>query len=77
MSTEIAVRLSQELIEFVDRQRGTSKMSFHIIVEALLLVTWWGIRDRVARRKPHRRFRLHLAAHRPPGDERSSGSRVA
>lgn len=37
-------------IEFVDRQRGTSKMSFRIIAEALALVTWWGVRDRVAHR---------------------------
>jgi dolichol-phosphate mannosyltransferase len=33
-------------IEFVDRRRGTSKMSSRIVVEALLLVTWWGLRDR-------------------------------
>jgi glycosyltransferase involved in cell wall biosynthesis len=37
-------------IEFVDRQRGASKMSMRIIAEALLLVTWWGLRDRVLRR---------------------------
>lgn len=37
-------------IEFVDRCRGTSKMSLRIIAEALVLVTWWGVRDRVARR---------------------------
>jgi dolichol-phosphate mannosyltransferase len=37
-------------IEFVDRQRGASKMSFHIIAEALALVTWWGVRDRVRHR---------------------------
>ncbi len=37
-------------IEFVDRQRGTSKMSFRIIAEALALVTWWGLRDRVTHR---------------------------
>ncbi len=37
-------------ISFSDRQRGESKMSWHIIHEALLLVTWWGIRDRVLRR---------------------------
>jgi dolichol-phosphate mannosyltransferase len=48
-------------IEFVDRERGTSKMSFRIIAEALLLVTWWGVRDRVLRRRPHRPFRLHVA----------------
>ncbi len=39
-------------IEFVDRTRGTSKMSGHIIVEALLLVTWWGVRDRVLGARP-------------------------
>ena len=32
-------------IEFVDRERGTSKMSFRIIVEALRLVTSWGVLD--------------------------------
>ena len=37
-------------ITFKDRLRGTSKMSGRIIVEALLLVTWWGIRDRVLKR---------------------------
>jgi dolichol-phosphate mannosyltransferase len=50
-------------IEFRDRVRGASKMSFHIIAEALLLVTWWGVRDRVVRRPPHRPFLLHLAPH--------------
>jgi dolichol-phosphate mannosyltransferase len=38
-------------IRFGDRQRGASKMSSRIVVEALLLVTWWGLRDRVLRRK--------------------------
>ena len=33
-------------IQFVDRVRGASKMSARVIVEALLLVTWWGVRDR-------------------------------
>jgi dolichol-phosphate mannosyltransferase len=39
-------------IAFADRIRGTSKMSSRIVVEALGLVTWWGIRDRVLRRGP-------------------------
>jgi len=39
-------------IEFVDRERGVSKMSMRVVVEALVLVTWWGIRDRVTRRTP-------------------------
>ena len=33
----------------VDRVRGESKMSGRIVVEALILVTWWGLRDRVLR----------------------------
>ena len=37
-------------IAFTDRVRGTSKMSGRIVVEAMLLVTWWGVRDRVLRR---------------------------
>ena len=36
-------------IEFADRRRGSSKMSSRIVVEALLLVTWWGLRDRSGR----------------------------
>jgi dolichol-phosphate mannosyltransferase len=37
----------QELpIEFTDRVRGVSKMSAYIMAEDMLLVTWWGIRDR-------------------------------
>jgi dolichol-phosphate mannosyltransferase len=39
-------------ITFSDRVRGTSKMSGRIVVEAMLLVTWWGIRDRILRRRP-------------------------
>jgi dolichol-phosphate mannosyltransferase len=37
-------------IEFVDRTEGESKMSGRIIVEAMSLVTWWGVSDRVKRR---------------------------
>jgi dolichol-phosphate mannosyltransferase len=38
-------------ITFGERQRGASKMSSRIVVEALLLVTWWGVRDRALRRR--------------------------
>ena len=38
-------------ITFRDRIRGTSKMSGRIIVEALVLVTWWAARDRLLRRR--------------------------
>ena len=36
-------------IAFIDRAEGESKMSGRIIVEAMALVTWWGIADRVRR----------------------------
>lgn len=45
-----AGRITEVPIRFGDRQRGTSKMSMVIVVEALVLVTWWGLRDRVLRR---------------------------
>lgn len=38
-------------IAFTDRVRGTSKMSWRIVVEAMALVTLWGLRDRVFRRR--------------------------
>jgi dolichol-phosphate mannosyltransferase len=51
-----AHRLGAEIVEvpitFNDRVRGVSKMSWHIIGEAMSLVTWWGVRDRVLRRRP-------------------------
>ena len=40
-------RVVEVPISFVDRVRGTSKMSSRIVVEALVLVTWWALRDRV------------------------------
>ena len=43
-------RIAETPIEFRDRERGTSKMSFRIVGEALALVTWWGLRDRLLRR---------------------------
>ncbi len=36
-------------IWFSERAHGRSKMSSRIVVEALMLVTWWGVRDRVVR----------------------------
>jgi dolichol-phosphate mannosyltransferase len=44
-------RIVEVPISFSDRVRGTSKMSGRIVVEAMLLVTWWGLRDRVLRRR--------------------------
>ena len=39
-------------IAFHDRTRGRSKMSARIVVEALLLVTRWGVRDRISGLRP-------------------------
>jgi dolichol-phosphate mannosyltransferase len=36
-------------IDFVERERGVSKMSRQIVAEALLRTTVWGVRDRVGR----------------------------
>jgi len=36
-------------ISFQERVTGTSKMSWRIVVEALVLVTWWACRDRFLR----------------------------
>jgi dolichol-phosphate mannosyltransferase len=54
-------RIVEVPITFADRVRGTSKMSTRIVAEALLLVTWWGLRDRILR--PLRR----VLGRRPPG----------
>lgn len=40
-------RIDEVPIAFTDRTRGTSKMSSRIIVEALVLVSLWGVRDRL------------------------------
>ncbi len=54
---EIAYRMSQlgaTIVEvpiaFTDRTRGASKMSMKIIAEEMLLVSWWGARDRASGR---------------------------
>ena len=38
-------------ITFTDRVRGASKMSGAVIFEELTRVTWWGVRDRLFRRR--------------------------
>ncbi len=43
-------RVTEVPIRFVDRVEGRSKMSMRIIVEALGLVTWWGVARLFGRR---------------------------
>lgn len=48
---QAGARVVETPIRFGHRQSGTSKMSGRIVVEAMGLVTAWGIRDRVLRRR--------------------------
>jgi dolichol-phosphate mannosyltransferase len=48
-ATRLGARIVEVPITFNDRVRGVSKMSWHIIGEAISLVTWWGVRDRLLR----------------------------
>jgi len=47
-------RIREVPITFTDRVRGTSKMSGAVVFEELTRVTWWGVRDRVLRRRRKR-----------------------
>jgi len=42
-------RVLEAPIAFTDRVRGYSKMTLMVAAEELLLVTWWGVRDRSQR----------------------------
>jgi len=46
--------LAEVPIEFRDRTLGRSKMSSRIVVEALVLVTWWGLSGRYRARQKRR-----------------------
>jgi dolichol-phosphate mannosyltransferase len=51
-SAATGARITEVPIRFVDRIEGESKMSWRITVEALVLVTQWGMRRRWSRRRP-------------------------
>ena len=42
-AARLGARIREIPICFVDRELGTSKMSSKIVIEALVLVTWWGM----------------------------------
>lgn len=48
-------RIVEVPIAFADRSVGESKMSWRIVVEALILVSWWAGRDRLLHRLHTRR----------------------
>jgi dolichol-phosphate mannosyltransferase len=47
-SKQCGAAITEVPISFVDRAAGESKMSSFIVVEALALVTWWGLGRLVA-----------------------------
>jgi glycosyltransferase involved in cell wall biosynthesis len=46
---KVGARIREVPIRFVDRELGTSKMSTYTVIEALGLVTWWGLKRVVHR----------------------------
>jgi dolichol-phosphate mannosyltransferase len=64
----LGARIVEVPITFNDRVRGVSKMSWHIIGEAMSLVTWWGVRDRILRRR-HRPDGPQAGEPTPGGDD--------
>ena len=46
---KLGARIKEVPIRFVDRELGTSKMSTYTVVEALGLVSWWGLKRVVDR----------------------------
>ena len=61
-SVQAGARVQEVPIRFVDRVEGTSKMSLYTVVEALALVTWWGVRRLAGRRRPTRRVPVDAVA---------------
>lgn len=54
VSSQCKAKIVEIPISFSDRIRGTSKMSFSIVIEALWLVTFWSLRDKIFKRKQAR-----------------------
>jgi dolichol-phosphate mannosyltransferase len=48
---DLGFRVTEVPIEFIERERGRSKMSRSIVVEALWRVTLWGLERRLSRRR--------------------------
>jgi dolichol-phosphate mannosyltransferase len=57
--TRLGGRVVEVPITFTDRVKGDSKMSSRIVIEAFVLVTLWGLRDRLSPRR--RAARLPVA----------------
>ncbi|MGZ4604088.1 MAG: polyprenol monophosphomannose synthase [Kineosporiaceae bacterium] len=69
------LRVEEVPITFVERELGASKMNRAIVVEALLRVTEWGARERMARiRRLRRRSVGSDTAHGPSGPDGAGGA---
>ncbi len=73
-SKQHGAAITEVPISFVDRAAGESKMSSFIVVEALALVTWWGLGRLFAPLRRLGRGGKHNARRRARG--RSGGSRL-
>lgn len=62
----LGARIVEVPITFNDRVRGESKLSLHIIGEAMSLVAWWSVRDRLLRRSARPGATVPDAAATPP-----------
>ena len=61
------LRVVEVPIEFVERERGESKMSRQIALESLRMITLWGLRERARQaRSTLGRSRRHPAPEQPP-----------
>jgi dolichol-phosphate mannosyltransferase len=67
----LGARVVEVPITFKDRVHGVSKLSWHIIGEAMSLVAWWCVRDRLLRRGAGRGEDVNTARsrRRDPGPE--------
>lgn len=55
-------KISEVPITFTDRVRGHSKMDWRVVAEEMVMVTWWGVRDRIRRLAAASRLRMHRSA---------------
>ena len=58
------LRVTEVPIEFIERERGDSKMSRHVATESLKRITRWGLRER--RRQAGRALRRVFSSSREP-----------
>jgi dolichol-phosphate mannosyltransferase len=71
-ATRAGASVTEVPIRFIDRAKGQSKMSMHTVVEALGLVTWWGVKRVWSRTRTGGDGRLGRGQSAPPVSHASS-----